>query len=138
MAENAVGSKLFSTFYVELPSGEVIDALSGGQASCAAFVSGMLTMLGKAEGFHGTVGSTVEDLQRSGWRPATDIQPADVLVWEPLEIEGETYRHIGFALSASEAVSTSYRQGIVVCHDIYFGEERRAIEQVYRLPLWED
>lgn len=133
-----MGSKLFSTFYVELPGGEVIDALSGGQASCAAFVSGMLTMLGKAESFHGTVESTVKDLQRSGWQLATDIQAADVLVWEPVEIEGDTYRHIGFALNDSEAISTSYSQGTVVRHDIRFGEEQRAIEQVYRLPLWDD
>jgi hypothetical protein len=63
MAQNAVGSKMFATFYAEQPDGVVVDTLEAGKVSCAAFVSSTLTILGKLTGgFHGTVERTVQDL----------------------------------------------------------------------------
>lgn len=136
MAQNAVGCKLFATFYMQKPDGTKFDAFSGGDASCAAFVSGLLTMLGKIERFHGTVESTVKDLESSDWRKVNDIQPADVLVWEATTVGGSTNRHIGFAFGDGQAISTSYKKGSVQQHEINFGAEQRQIEAIYRLEDW--
>jgi hypothetical protein len=137
MAQNAVGSRMFATFYAEQPDGTVIDTFEAGNVSCAAFVSGTLTMLGKLKsGFHGTVMRTVQDLQESGWQEVSDIQPGDVIVWAPRTENGRTTRHIGFAVSETEAISTSSSQRVVVRHDMHYGAEQRPIEYIFRLLDW--
>jgi hypothetical protein len=142
MIENAIGTKLFATFYAELPDGQVIDTLDAGNVSCAAFVSGILSILGKLrDGFHGTVERTVEDLRASGWvevMDQKDIQPADVIVWAShIDENGQANAHIGFAVSATEAISNSSSMGVVCKHDMHFGEEQRQITHIFRLPDWE-
>lgn len=110
MVRNSVGSRLFNTFYVQLSDGTTIDAFDDGKASCAAFVSGLLVMAGKLDGFHGTVDQTVAGLEKTQWGQLSSVQlqtvkPLDVLVWEAVQLEGTDYRHIGFAIGEMAGLS---------------------------------
>lgn len=138
LLHNSVGSQMFRNFYIQLPDGTKRDALSDGSNSCAFFVSSVLTLFKKLYGPHGTVDSTVKDLEHSGWQlvDVADKQAGDVLVWEAIEIEGAWYEHIGFYLGDDLAVSTSWTEKKVVEHAATFGG-KRAIKQVFRYPQWQ-
>ncbi len=138
LIRNSVGTEMFRNFYIQLADGSEIDALSDGSNSCAFYVSSVLTLFGKHSGVHGTVKSTVADLGHSNWRPVEKqaMQAGDVIVWEPAEIEGEWYEHIGFYLGDNRAASTSWTEKRVVEHDAYF-DGARDIGQVFRQDTWE-
>ncbi len=111
--------------------------MADGSNSCAFYVSAVLTLLGRMSGVHGTLASTVRDLTESGWVQVAvaDIQPGDVVVWEPKEFEGVMFRHIGFYIGDDRAVSTSWTKKEVVEHDLR--QDGRAIEQVFRQSNWD-
>lgn len=138
LLHNAVGTQMFRNFYVELPDGRELDAMSDGSNSCAFFVSSVLTLFKKLDSPHGTVKSTVEDLQRSGWQPVAidDITAGDVLVWEAQTFEDGSYEHIGFYLGGDQAVSTSWRTKKVVEHHVTF-DDTRNIVQAFNHSGWD-
>lgn len=136
LIRRSVGTEMFRNFYVEDPEKGRIDALDDGENSCAFYVSGVLTMFAKLQGVHGTVDSTLKDLENSGWQKVEDIQAGDVILWEAREFpDGVTSRHIGFARNGKRAMSTSWTEKKVIEHDIRF-DGKRAIEQIYRCPSW--
>jgi hypothetical protein len=138
VVRNSVGSHMFRTVYV-LRDGEQVDALRGGELSCAFFVSGVLTIFGKIGSFHTTVRSTIEDLARSGWRPVEDLdalRPGDVLLWSAQLIDGEPHSHVGFCLDDGLAVSTSNETGTPVLHHDHPNHAWSSIIGAYRLPVW--
>lgn len=124
---------MFRNFYIRTAEGAEMDAMSDGSNSCAFYVSSVLTLFGKLSGPHGTVKSTLADLERSGWRIVgpEDMRPGDVLLWAPMQIDGQWYEHLGFYLGDGRAVSTSWIEKKVIGHDARF-DGRRAIKQVFR------
>ena len=135
LLKNSVGTTMFRNFYVRTPEMGEFDALDNGSNSCAFYVSGVLVIFKKLEAVHGTIASTIQDLNKSGWQKVpheADMQPGDVLVWEARKFPDGTYGHIGFALEDGQAVSTSWTEGKVVTHDLHFGDANRAITQIYR------
>jgi hypothetical protein len=138
VVRHSVGSHTFRTFYV-LRDGEQVDALRDGELSCAFFVSSILTIFGKIGSFHTTVRSTVEDLERSGWRPVEHpdaVQPGDVLLWSAQLIDGERHAHVGFCVGDGQAVSTSNETGTPVLHHDHPNHPWSSIIRAYRLPAW--
>lgn len=133
MINNAVDSKMFHDRFV-LRDGERVNLLDSG--ACAYFVSSVLVIFKKIESFHGTVRSTVIDLERSGWQLVEDEKPkpGDVLVWsaEFIESVGETHAHIGFYVGDKEAISTL--RGVVIKHGDRPDHKWSDIVKVYRLP----
>ena len=138
VVRNAVGTSMFRNFYVQTADGKEMDAMSDGSNSGAFFVSAILTLFHKLVGVHGTVSSTVKDLEKSDWEVVSkdDLQAGDVLVWEALKLEGTMYTHIGFYVGDDRAISASWTEKKVVEHSATF-DGKRAIEQVFRHTDWE-
>jgi hypothetical protein len=136
LIENSVGTAMFRNWYVESPEQGEFDAMVDGEDSCAFYVSGVLKIFSKVTDIHGTITSTVKDLEESGWQVVKDPNPGDVLVWEPQNFSGRAQSHIGFYIGNSKAVSTSFKEKSVVEHDLNFGGQNRKIEQAYRLNSW--
>ncbi len=135
--ENSVGTKLFNSLFVQFKdSGKINDAMNDGMYSCAFFVSSVLYILRAIDKPHATVKGLRESLEKnSEWQKvdAKDIRAGDVIFWEKIKFDDSSENaHTGFALSDHEAVSTDYKQKMVVRHQI--GTDR-AIEAVYRY-LW--
>jgi len=135
--KNAPGTAMFRNFYLERPNGTEFDAIGDGNNACAFFVSSVLTIFAKVKDIHGTVDSTKTDLQKSGWVLVSDLQPGDVISWEPRQFHDGRHGHIGFYLGENRAVSTSASRKVVAEHDLYYGAEKRRIVAAYRYPEWE-
>jgi hypothetical protein len=137
LVRNSVGSGMFRNWFLETPESGEFDAMQDGEDSCAFYVSGVLKIFDKIKSIHGTVDSTIKDLEESGWRKADEPKAGDVLVWETRQYNEKSQRHIGFCTEAGKAVSTSWTQKIVVEHDLDFGGQHRAVEHVYRMEDWD-
>ena len=138
LIRNSVGTEMFRNFYIQAADGAEMDALSDGSNSCAFYVSSVLILFKKHSGVHGTVKSTIDDLERSGWQrvDTATMQAGDVIVWDAVELEGAWYEHVGFYIGDGRGVSTSWTEKKVVEHDVYF-DGARSIGQVFRHYEWE-
>jgi len=136
--KNSIGSKIFNSLVVHYQdSGEIKDILEDGTKSCAFFVTSILALLGLIDKPHTTVKTALEKLSANGWRESGNIQPGDVLVWEKKRFsDGSENEHIGFALSAKEAVSTSYIKKKIIKHGADFNGKRR-LTAIFRYPFAE-
>lgn len=135
---NSVGSKMFRNFYVQTSKKGEFDAFADGENSCAFFVSAILVIFKKLDDIHGTVQSLVEDLKKSGWQEVDQPRPGDVIVWRPINFAEGPVKHVGFAISGDQAISTSWKERSVVKHDIHFGDANRQIEQIFRMQDWDN
>jgi hypothetical protein len=140
MIENAVGTRLFNSLMVR-EDGAVRDLLNDGEYSCAIFTSGVLLLNQKVARTRTTVTNLEADLlasdQFSQIPVGSEVQPGDVVLWEKVRYEdGSENRHIGFAVSQAEAVSTNYVQKCVVRHPLLTNIENtgevRKIERIFR------
>lgn len=139
MVHGSVGSNMFRHFYMQRADGNEFDSIGDGDNGCAFYVSSVLTIFAKIERIHGTVAKTVEDLQKSNWVEVQTPEVGDVLVWAAKTFEsGETHAHIGFFVGDGKAISMSSSKGTPAEHDMYFGDEHRAVTQIFRLSNWED
>jgi hypothetical protein len=136
MIRNSVGSGMFRNYYVRSREKGEFDALGDGENSCAFYVSAVLLIFKKLSGAHGTVASTIKDLENSGWQAVKNPRPGDVVVWEAMDFPDGRYEHIGFYIADGRAVSTSWTEKVVVEHDLNFGETKRPIKQIYRMNDW--
>lgn len=135
LLHNSVGSNLFRNFYVESSDQGVFDALKDGVNSCAFYVSSVLVIFKKISAVHGTVQSTVKDLQESGWQLVDKPKEGDVIVWEAQQFDDGLKEHIGFALEDNKAISISWTEKAPVIHSQDFDGERK-INQVFRATDW--
>lgn len=135
---NSIGTAMFRNFYIETSEG-TMDAVSDGANSCAFYVSSVLVILKQLTGVHGTIKSTVADLEENNWQKVDepDLQPGDVIIWRAMEFEDGIYEHIGFYVGDSKAVSTSQQEKRVVEHDLHFGDAHRPIELIFRQAHWD-
>ena len=138
LVRNPIGSNTFRNFYVRTSQKGEFDALDDGENSCAFYVSAILVIFGKASSMHGTVASTIKDLEKSGWQEVDKPEPGDVLVWEPQKFGEIWQKHIGFYVGKNRAVSTSWKKKTVVEHDQNFGNDKRKIEHIFRMKSWDD
>lgn len=136
LLENSPGTRMFNSAFVRfVDTGEKKDILNDGEYSCAFFVTGILSMFGILDEPSATVATTKKKLLEKAWTVVGGESVAgDVLFWEESMFEdGSLNMHVGFALSATEAVSTSYKEKMVVRHDITFNGTRK-IDLVLRAP----
>lgn len=141
-AENAPGTGLFRSLIVRNEAGKEIDVLQDGEYSCAYFVSSLLLLAKFLSEPCTTVDSLEKRLTEAWWekRGTDGILAGDVLIWERETFsDGTSNRHAGIAISATEAVSTSYIIKNVERHHITFGSNpdkspKRSIESVFRAP----
>jgi DNA helicase TIP49 (TBP-interacting protein) len=131
--ENSIGSRIFNSLFVKSKTdGKVWDVMNDGEYSCAFFVSSVLFLmqaLGKSV-------ATVDSLRKlivgdSKWTEvdSDQVETGDVVFWDKVKYEdGSENAHVGFALSKEEAVSTDYKQKMVVRHKI----GTRPITGIYR------
>jgi Bacteriophage peptidoglycan hydrolase len=138
VVNNSVGSNLFRNFYVQTDDRGEFDAFDDGENSCAFFVSAILVIFKKIQAMHGTVQSTIEDLNKSGWQLVNRPKAGDVLVWEAQQFDDGLKAHIGFYLGDNKAISTSWTKRTPVEHDIHFGKANRKITHIFRMENWED
>ncbi len=143
MIENSIENKLFNSIIIKEEDGSIKDLLNDGEYSCALFVSGILLLHSLVLKTRSTVNNLEKDLLESSlFQEVEDktIQPGDILIWESVTYEdGSQNRHIGFAISKEDAVSTNYIKKCVVKHPIHKEVENtgeiRKIEKVLR-PLF--
>ncbi len=142
MIHNSVGTAMFKSFYVRTSERGEFDALGNGDNSCAFYVSSVLVIFKLIDSAHATVGSLVDDLERSGWLAVETaassgpiLLPGDVIVWEAADAPDGRYEHVGFFVGKQRAVSTSYATKLVAEHDLYFGDAHRPIKQVFRFRM---
>jgi hypothetical protein len=118
IVKNSVGSNTFRTFYAKV-GGKKEDIMRDGDLSCAFFVSFLLTGLGLIERVHGTVGGTVADMEKSGWKKTKAPKPGAVIVWDAkVDENGESHKHIGFYLGGDEAVSNNSKLRTPQLHNL--------------------
>jgi hypothetical protein len=134
---NSVGTKMFRNWYLKTPDEGEFDAMRDGEDSCAFYVSSVLKIFDKVSAIHGTVESTIKDLEKTGWQKVSELKAGDVLVWEAQKFSNRDQAHIGFYIGDNKAVSTSWTKKTVVEHDKNFDGQNRHIEQTYRMENWD-
>ncbi len=128
MIENSPGTRLFNSVIVRYKDTDNIkDICNNGEFSCAVFVSSVLYLTHYLNNVSATVLSLQKHLKESGWKIVHNkIQPGDIIIWEPVVFANSTHnKHIGFALSATKAVSTSWQTQQVEKHHITFGIDKK-------------
>lgn len=143
MIENSINTKLFNSIIIK--EDEVTkDLLNDGEYSCALFVSGILFLNLLIPRTRTTVNNLEKDLieyKNFIEVPSDDIQDGDIVFWESVTYEdGSQNRHVGFAISNTEAISTNYIKKCVVKHPLHKEIENtgeiRKVEKVFR-PTFE-
>ena len=135
LIHNSIGSNLFRNFYVKTDDQGEFDALGDGYNSCAFYVSSILVIFKKVSGIHGTVDSTIKDLEESGWVQVNEPKEGDVIVWEAQKFDDGIKKHIGFSIGNGKAISTSWTNKTPIEHSDTF-EDRRKIENIFRQTDW--
>ena len=127
-------------------SGKEIDILENGQNSCCAYVTWILLALELIKHPHATVFSTEKDLVSSGWFEIQELRPGAVIIWDKLKAsvhgllgnKNADLQHIGFCVSATEAVSNDSKgRGFPWKHHATYNDTRR-IEKIYWHPELND
>lgn len=129
LIRNSVGTKMFRNFYLEQDSA-TFDATRGGELSCAYYVSGLLVIFQLIKSVHGTVTSTEKDLETSGWVKTDKPVPGDVIIWEPMDNDSDSNKHIGFYIGKNKAISNSSTKRKVIIHDWTYNNTRK-IKSIY-------
>lgn len=125
MIKNSVGAELFRNFYAKV-NGKKTDIMRNGELSCAFYVSSVLALSKFIKEVHGTIDSTVKNLQESGWKKVSKPKIGSVLVWEKMDFgNGNAHKHIGFFIGGNEAISNSYKLGFPVEHSWDFNAKRK-------------
>ncbi len=140
MIENSIGNKLFNSLIIREEDGTIRDLLNDGEYSCALFVSSILFLHSLTSRSRSTVNNLEKDLSENPLFTIINnntIESGDVIIWESVTYEdGSQNRHVGFAISNTEAISTSYIEKCVVQHpinkEIENSGEIRKIEKIFR------
>ncbi len=142
MIENSVNTQMFNSIIIKDCNEGIIDLLNNGEYSCASFVSSVLLLNNIVSKTCATVLSLERSLKDNpnigSIYDESKIIPGDILVWEKTMYEdGSGNRHIGFAISNKEAISTSYKNKCVIKHLINKAIENtgepRKIERIFRI-----
>ena len=136
---NSVGSNMFRNFYAVV-DGRKSDIMRDGGLSSALYVSSILTLFKFINGIHGTIDSTITDLEKSGWAEIRETKVGSVLVWEAIKFHRngihKDQRHIGFYVGNNEAVSNNADARTPQKHHFSHGS-KRIIEKIYWNPRFD-
>ena len=135
LLHNSIGTNLFRNFYVKTVERGEFDAFDDGDNSCAFYVSAVLTIFNKLNGIHGTIASTINDLQESGWDKVNEPKEGDVIVWEAQQFDDGLKEHIGFSIGNGKAISISRVNKTPLEHSDTFGGKRKIIS-IFRQYNW--
>ena len=135
LIHNSVGSNLFRNFYVKTPERGEFDALDDGYNACAFYVSAVLVIFKKISGIHGTIDSTIKDLQESGWIRVNEPKEGDVIVWEAKQFDDVLKEHIGFSIGNDRAISVSWTSKTPMEHSDTFNGKREIVN-IFRQTDW--
>jgi len=144
--ERVIGSTVYNTLFIVNEDGQSY-CLQGGEYACAWFVSCMLVPYNIIHSTDINVGRLVTLLEESWTNGLVEefavdalVEPGDVIIWGAMVFESDprSHFHVGIALSATEAVSTSYTEHCVRKHPIQskVNGSIRPIVQIFR-PVWE-
>jgi hypothetical protein len=124
---NSIGTEIFRNFYITV-DGKKEDAMRDGWLSCALYVSSILVLFRLADGVHGTVDSTISDLEKSGWKRVRKPRRGCILVWGPFNVNRDGiaagHKHIGFYIGKGQAVSNDSWKKHPISHPWTFGGAR--------------
>jgi hypothetical protein len=136
---NSVGTNMFRNFYA-IVEGKKADIMRDGGLSSALYVSSVLTIFKFINGVHGTIDSTILDLEKSGWKEIEETKVGSVIVWEsaPANRHGihKDQRHIGFYVGNNEAISNNADERKPLKHHFLFGGKRK-IERIFWNPKFD-
>jgi hypothetical protein len=144
MIENSINARMFNSILIKEESGVSRDLLNDGEYSCALFVSSVLFLNNLIQKTRSTVNNLEKDLLEHPsfihLENGADIEPGDILFWESVTYEDDSAnRHVGFAVSNSEAISTSYMAKCVIKHpitkEIENSGEMRKVENIFRFTF---
>jgi hypothetical protein len=132
--KNSVGSKCFRNSYAKI-GGKKTDILKNGSLSCAFFASSILRMFDLIKDLHATVGGTIKDLRKSGWREIKTPKIGSILVWEAKKGNDGVHKHIGFYIDKDRAISNDAKSRTPEIHHwtygIKNGRPARKIETIF-------
>lgn len=96
-------STLWQHLYVTNEDGEELDAVNGGELSCALFASSILAPFGLIDASHATVATTLNKMEEAGWYKIKGARPGAVVEY-PLR---NSHPHIGFVLNDGDYISNN-------------------------------
>lgn len=123
---SSIKTQMFRSFFVKQDN-KKLDATENGTLSCAFYVSAILKMFSFVENIHGTVKSTIEDLEKSGWKKINKPKPGSILVWEKQTFEDGEHMHVGFYIGGNRAISNDHKKRYPVNHDWRFNGKRKIV-----------
>lgn len=130
---NSVDSKMFRNFYLSR-DGQTFDATKDGELSCAFYVSGLLVIFQLIKNVHGTVESTIEDLEESGWNKTDQPTPGSVIIWEAIQDDEDGNEHIGFYIGRDKVISNSSTKKRIIMHNWTYDNTRK-VKAIYSNPI---
>lgn len=138
MVNGSVGSTAFRQLFIKQKNRSV-DILRNGELACAFFVSSILFGLRLLREPHATVAGTLRDMRASGWKRIRAARSGAVVLWKSIRYDdGETHAHLGFVVSRTQAVSTSFVSRRVAKHHLTYGrpgqKTYRQIESIWWHP----
>jgi hypothetical protein len=136
MIRNAAAgeNRMFRNLYA-LVDGAEHDILEDGKLSCAAFVSGILTLYGLIARPHATVGGTERAMRERGWAEIPEPREGAVLSWQPITYaDGRTHGHLGFYVGDDRAVSNASNDGGIVREHHWTYDGARRVVRIWWHP----
>lgn len=129
LIQNSLGTKMFRNFYA-IYEDKKQDLTQNGDLACAFYVSFVLHNFGLTKEPHLTVNGTQKDMEESGWERIEQPKPGVVIIWASREFDDGPHKHIGFAISDNQAVSTNSQTGEVYQHEIS-DDSTRLVESLW-------
>lgn len=131
----SVGTAAYQHVYVRRKSdGQELDTMSGGELSCAFFVSGTLAAYGLIDNAHSTVTTVVARMKEAGWYAIDASKPGAVAYWP----EYEGHEHIGFVLDNDEFISNSLTKRVPHLHEAKLPDGRTPTAYYWHQALDQD
>ena len=129
---------MFRNVYA-LVDGVERDILEDGNLSCAAFVSGVLTLNGLIDRPHAAVGGTIKAMEQAGWVTTDEPRDGAVLSWESITYDDKrTHGHLGFYIGNNRAISNASNASGIPREHHWTYEEKRKIQYIWWHPRLDD
>ena len=124
-----MGTPIFRNLYVEI-DGKEFDATENGNKSCAAFISGILSIFGLIDEGHATVDRTIVHLKEASWFEVDISKPEawDVVIYKAITYsDGSSHKHMSFYIGDDQAISNNRNIGSPQQHHWLFDGTRKPI-----------
>lgn len=113
-ARASVGSTIFRKYFAKI-NGSSMEVLRAGKLSCAFHITAILKVFSLVREVQITVHRAMDEMMRSGWRPAKKIKPGAIIIWaekpaDPKRMRRDKkhyaglVRHVGIYIGRGKAV----------------------------------